>query len=294
MYKTATVNKNKQSFGNAVLYRVLIRLLKVADIRLFYALSAIFIIPISLLFSSGARLTYRYYREKRNLGGLRSLWLTYKKHCLFAQTVIDKFAVYAGKTFKFEYEGLDYYNNVQQSDDALLQLSAHIGCSEILGYTLKRQKAYNVLVDGEENEALMDYRRMAFGENEIAMIPVGRGTESSEKIIEALDKGEIVGAFADRYMNSEKIIVSRIYGHDAKLAKGPFSLAATRGIDVVMVNAMKGRGGSYKAFFTPLHYDKTLSPKQQRQQLADAYTAEIERLMDIYPQQWFNYFNLWK
>lgn len=77
------------------------------------------------------------------------------------------------------------------------------------------------------------------------------------------------------------------------MAKGPFSMAVTRGIDVVMVNAMKEKKGSYRAFFTPLTYDKQLPASQQRQQLADAYTAEIERLMEMYPLQWFNYFDLW-
>ena len=70
-------------------------------------------------------------------------------------------------------------------------------------------------------------------------------------------------------------------------------MAVTRGIDVVVVNAMKEKDGSYKVFFTPLTYDKTLSASQQRQQLADAYTAEIERLLEMYPLQWFNYFDLW-
>jgi predicted LPLAT superfamily acyltransferase len=60
-----------------------------------------------------------------------------------------------------------------------------------------------------------------------------------------------------------------------------------------VVNAMKEKDGSYSAFFTPLTYDKTLPASQQRQQLADAYTAEIERLLEMYPLQWFNYFDLW-
>lgn len=201
--------------------------------------------------------------------------------------------MYAGRYFKFEYDGLDFYNAVQRQEGALLQLSAHIGCSEILGYTLQRQKRFNVLVDGTETHALMKYRNKAFAQTNIKMIPVGDENKSSEKITEAFERGEIVGAFADRYADANKTITSKLFGYETNLAKGVFSLAVTRGIDVVMVNAMKEHDGSYKAFFTRLSYDKSLSPKLQRQQLADAYTAEIERLMILYPLQWFNYFELW-
>jgi predicted LPLAT superfamily acyltransferase len=60
-----------------------------------------------------------------------------------------------------------------------------------------------------------------------------------------------------------------------------------------MVSAMKEKDGSYTAYMTPLHYDKSLSRGEQRQQLADAYTAEMERLLAMYPLQWFNYSDNW-
>jgi predicted LPLAT superfamily acyltransferase len=90
-----------------------------------------------------------------------------------------------------------------------------------------------------------------------------------------------------------KVVTSTLHGAQISLAKGPFSLATTSGIDVIMASAMKEKDGSYTAYFTPLHYDKTLPKSQQRQQIADAYTAEIERLLAYYPMQWFNYSDLW-
>ena len=60
-----------------------------------------------------------------------------------------------------------------------------------------------------------------------------------------------------------------------------------------LISAMKEKDGSYSAFIKPLPYDKTLTKAQQRQQIADAYTAEIERLLEKYPYQWFNYSDLW-
>lgn len=284
---------NRMSYGNAWLYAMLVRCLSVVDVRFFYVFTAVCVVPFTLVFSAGARMAFDYYHQRRSYGWMRAWMATYHNHCLFAQTVIDKFAMYAGKRFKFEYEGLDCYKAMQQRREALLQLSAHIGCSEILGYTLQRAKPYNVLVDGAEKASLMHYRSAAFGKTNIRMIPVGNGEASSGLIADAFERGEIVGAFADRYVNAGKVVTAKLHGHDVKLAKGPFSLAVVRGIDVVMVNAMKQKDGSYKAFFTPLHYDKSLPARKQRQQLADAYAAEVERLVDAYPLQWFNYFDLW-
>ena len=139
----------------------------------------------------------------------------------------------------------------------------------------------------------MDYRKGAFSHSNIRMIPVGTDTSHSDEIIAALDRGETVSVFADRLMNANKVVVSTLHGCQVNLAKGPFSLATTRGINVIMASAMKEPDGSYTAFFTPLCYDKTLSKSEQRQQLADAYTAEIERLLEMYPLQWFNYSDLW-
>jgi predicted LPLAT superfamily acyltransferase len=275
------------------MFKALILMLKTINIKVFYAFMAICVIPVTLVFSSGARLTFRYFHQRRGYGWWKSLSATYKNHCLFGQTVIDKFAMYAGHKFQIAYQGLESYQKLLELPDAFIQLSAHIGCSEILGYSLHVDKPCNVLVYGGEKASLMGYRKASFGDMNIRMIPVGMENTNSDAIVEALDRGEILSAFADRMMNINKVVVSTLHGSKVNLAKGPFSLATTRGIEVIMASTMKEKDGSYTAYFTPLPYDKTLSKSEQRQQLADAYTAEIERLLDMYPYQWFNYSDLW-
>lgn len=282
------------TYGSAWMFRMLIRLLKSVSTKAVYCFMAVFVIPLTMVFSPGARLTFRYFHYRRGYGWWKSLCATYRNHCLFGQTVIDKFAMYAGHKFKINYHGLEVYKQLMDSPKPFIQLSAHIGCSEILGYSLHLNKPCNVLVYGGEKQSLMRYRKASFGDSNIKMIPVGTGTSHSEEIVEALDKGEIVNAFADRFMNANKLVMATLHGYGVKLAKGPFSLATTRGIDVIMVSAMKERDGSYSAYFTPLPYDRTLPKNQQRQQIADGYTAEIERLLDMYPLQWFNYSDLWE
>ena len=275
------------------MYRLLIWLLKKTDIRVFYVIMSVFIIPVTLIVSPGARLTYHYYHLRRKYGVAKAIWATYRNHCIFGQTVIDKFAMYAGHRFEVKYTGLEKYNEIAASDKPLIQLSAHIGCNEIIGYSLRVPKKCNVLVYGGENEALMNYRKELFEKMNMNMIPVGTEDADIEEMVACLERGEALSVFADRFSNPKKVVTSKLLGYDVKLARGPFSLAVNMGVDVYMVTAMKEKDGSYSASVKFLEYDKTLSHREQRQQLADQYTAEIDRILEIYPLQWFNYFNLW-
>ena len=91
------------TFGSAWMYKALIRMLTFINIKVLYAFMAVCVIPVTLVFSSGARLAFRYFRDRRGYGWWRSLRATYVNHCLFGQTVIDKFAMYAGRKFRITY-----------------------------------------------------------------------------------------------------------------------------------------------------------------------------------------------
>ena len=224
---------------------------------------------------------------------MKAIWATYLNHCLFSQTVIDKFAMFAGKKFKINYYGFEYYKELQESPAGFVQLGAHIGSSEIIGYSTPVSKTCNILAYGGEKKSLMKMRESSFANMNIKILPVGFGNTNSEDIVEALERGEIVNVFADRMFNKHKVVTSVLHGNSIRLSKGAFSLAAIRELDVVMLSGMKEKDGSYSAYIKPLSYDKTLPTKVKIQELADAYAKEIERLMEIYPYQWFNYFNLW-
>ena len=286
-------NNDGKTFGNAWMHSMLIKLLKHTNIRILYVVMSIFVIPITLVFSPGAKLTFRYFRKKKRLGRWKSVWETYCNHVIFGQTVIDKFAMFAGNKFRVTYYGLEEFERLAHLPQAMMQLSAHIGCSEIVGYMYNNDKPSNVLVYGGEKDEYMNLRRTAFGKMNMRMIPVGTNEMHSDDIIRALDNGEIIYAFADRFYSTNKYVISTLHGHKIKLAKGPFSMAVTRGLNVVLTSAMKEPDGSYSAYLVPLHYDKSLNLREQRQQLADSYTAEIEKLLKKYPRQWFNYSDIW-
>lgn len=276
------------------MHRWLIGSLRVIDVRLLYAFASLFIVPVCLVTNASRRTAYHYFRRRQGYGRLRAAWSTYTNHCKFAQVVIDRFALFAGKHFDVKVEGLEHFTALSEAEPGFMLLSAHVGCYEVAGFTLVAdKKQFNALVFGGEKGTVMEGRRHGFERNHINIIPVQPDMSHLFKVNEVLASNEIVSMPADRVIGSPKTIGVSILGSEAKLPMGPFSVATMRSLDVLAVNVMKSSAKGYTAYVTPLPYDKEAPRRQQMQQLADGYAAELERRLRQYPTQWYNFFEFW-
>ena len=282
------------TYGNNWMHKWLIRMLRYIDTRILYLFVAIFIIPVCLILNPSRGIAYRYFRKRIGYGRLKSAWKTYVNHCLFGQVVIDKFAMYAGKKFKVEIEGYDEFLSHAVKEEGFVQLSAHIGNYEIAGYSLvSKDKRMNALVFAGEKESVMRNRDKMFADTNISMIAISPDMSHLFEIDEALKDGEIVSMPADRISGSQKYIEHEFLGAKARFPLGPFSVATIRGLDVLAVNVMKTSLKGYKIYVTPLPYDKSAPRQEQIKQLSGAYVAELEKRIQQYPTQWYNYFEFW-
>ena len=281
------------TFGSGLMHRWLIRLLKVLDTRIIYVLAYIVAVTPTL-FNSGFKHAYRFFRQHLGYSAPRSLWLAYKNHCLFAQAVIDKFAMYAGHHFDIELEGYDNFLKLAAQPDGFVQLSSHVGNYEIAGYSLvAEKKRFNALVFFGEKEEVMNNRQKLFQHANINMIPIKPDMSHLFEINAALANGETVSIPADRIWGSQKYVTVNFLGSEAHLPIGPFRVVTTRGVDALVVHVMKTGSNRYKIYVTPLHYDKTAPRTQQIEELATGYVRELERIIRQYPTQWYNYFDFW-
>ena len=252
------------TYGNSMMHHWLIKLLKVIDIS-----------------------------ERWGYGPVKAFLKTYQNHCLFSQVVIDRFAMYAGKRFTVEIEGFEHFQHLTRQKPAFVQLSSHIGNYEMAGYTLaSHDKPLNALVFYGEKQTVMENRVDMFADKNIRMISVKNDMSHLFLIDHALQ--QIVSMPADRIFGSPKYVITQLLGAEVKLPLGPFSVATMRGLNVLAVNVMKSSTKSYKIYVTPLDYDKQAPRKQQICQLAHGYAAELERMLTMYPAQWYNYFDFWK
>jgi len=283
------------TYGNRRMHLWLIRMLRYVDVRILYAFTAIFVIPVCLAVNSSRGIAYRYFRRRHGFGKLKSAWLTYVNHCAFAQVVIDKFAMYAGKRFEIEIEGYDKFQALADSPDGFIQMSAHVGNYEIAGYTLRAEKKrFNALVFSGEKESVMENRKKLFSSTNINMIAIRPDMGHLFEINEALAKGETVSMPADRLLGSYKSIRLDFLGAKAEFPYGPFAIATMRGLEAIAVNVIKTGLRRYKIIVADLPYDHKAPRKEQIAQLSRAYVDELQRVVNFYPTQWHNYFDFWK
>ena len=278
------------------MHRALITLLRYVDVRVLYVFSAIFIIPPCLLFNTNGsrKVIYRYFRQRHNYPRIKAAWETYINHCLFAQAVVDKFAMYAGRYFKTIVEGYDRYLNLEEQEAGFIQLSAHIGNYEIAGYTLvARHKSISALVFGGEKAIVMMERNKLLSKDNIHLIPIKEDMSHIFCINDALANNEVVSMPADRLFGSPKCVEVDFLGGKVKLPLGAFQVATTMQLDVLAVNVMKTATTTYTIYVTALEYDKHAKRGERSKQLAASYAKELERMVKMYPCQWYNFFEFW-
>lgn len=283
-----------KTYGNGWMHLWLIRLLRVLDVRVLYAFTFVFVLPVVLLVNPSRTYIYRFMRERMKYGRCKSLWKTYVNHCMFAQLVIDRFAMYAGKEFDVKVVGMEHVERLIALPGSFMMMSSHVGNYELAGYTFKSVgKRMNVLLFSGEKASVMENRQRLFEENNIGMVPVMDDMSHLFEINRILSDGEMLGVLADRINGSTKSQRKRLLGGDVLLPQGPFSIAVMKSVPVIAVDVIKTACRQYTVFITPLKYDTEAPRAKQVESLSQAYIDNLERTVCRYPTQWYNYFEYW-
>lgn len=282
------------TYGSRWMHTGLVGMLRWVDVRVIYVVAALFVVPVVLCAGRSRKTTYRYLRRRIGMGRARAAWMTYVNHCLFAQVVIDRFAMYAGKRFRLQTVGYEHFLRAAAAEKGFVQLSAHVGNYEVAGYTIVAEtKAMHALVFAGEKATVMAGRDKLFARTNIRMIAVREDMSHLFEINNALAEGEIVSMPADRFVASQKSLTTDFLGAKAEFPQGPFALPTARGMEVLAVNVVKTSTTGYTAYVTPLDYDRTQPRRRQTEQLMQAYVRELERVVRLYPTQWYNYYDFW-
>ena len=275
--------------------RSLVAVMRVIDRRAIYFVMA-FVVPFYMIFNrKGRKVTYRFFRNRMGYGPLKSFFKVYANHFRFGQVIIDRYAAYAGKRFRFRIEGNEEFLNLMNGESGFVQVSSHIGNYEMVGYSLtSEKKRINGLFYGGESDVMMEFRRKILSMHNIELIEVDGSMSHIFQMNAALDRGEIISMTGDRMLGSGKALTCSFMGADAKFPMGPFALAVQKEVPVLAVFSMRDKWGVYAVYVHRIEGDPGLPLRARMTGMAQSFAALLEKTVRRYPTQWFNYYDFWQ
>lgn len=290
-----------QSRGNVLGYRIFVLTLKyVGLIPAYFILS--FVAFYFFLFSrKSSKHIYFYFRKIYKYSWLKSKWNIYKNYFAFGQILLDKFAILGGLKGKFTYnfDGENYLREMVENKTGGIIVNSHIGNFEVAGQLLERLNGkINLIMLDAEHQKIKNYVSDVLVNKAVNIIPIQPDYTHIIPISEALINKELIAIAGDRFVEANNVFEINFMGQKALFPSGPFYLAARFGVPVTYTFAMKESKTHYHFYATPPEYVKRFKdPEEQEKELrkfVEKFAKELERMVRMYPLQWFNYYQFWK
>lgn len=279
------------------MHTVTIGMLKFLPLRGLYWFTGAFVLPIVMCINRyPVKAIYSYNRRRLGRSALKAAWHSYLSHYRMAQMVLDRFAAYAGKKFKFDIEGNEAFARLEEQPGGFIMLSSHVGNTEMVGYSMgSKKKPMASLVYGGESQAVMKNRIRILAEQGIELIPVEDGLGHIYAMNDVLQRGYILGMPADRIFSSQKSVDVMFLGAKAPFPLGPFVTAVQMQVPAVAIFMMKTAVHRYRLHVRPIEVEGIVTMPRRRamEALTREFARQLEEIVTRYPDQWFNYFDFW-
>lgn len=243
---------------------------------------------------------YSYFRKRQDYSFFKAIWSTYLNHFIFGKTLIDKFAVFAGrgKEYKIEIIGNAYFNDIiNDGNKGAVIVNSHVGNAEIAGYLLRQnKKQITALVFGGEGANMQRYRNKVMGDNNIRLIPVVDAFSHFIPLYQAAQNHDLISAIGDRTYSGSKNTAVSFMGAHAFLPLNPFQIAEKLDLPVLAFFVMISGYKKYRIHVIRL--DVTTSEDSSSKAntalfLQQQYVNALEEILQKYPLQWFNFYKFW-
>jgi predicted LPLAT superfamily acyltransferase len=267
-------------------------------------LGRLFLYPITLYFflrRAPERAASRAYLT-RVFGRRASAWQVMRHiHC-FAATIMDRIFLLAHgeKPFEIETIGLEMLDERLAQGRGVLLFGSHQGSFEALRAIGARRPdmPLRVLLDKQKTPAMTELLEALAPEVGACVIDASQdGTSITLAIAEACHKGALVALLADRGRSHEALRHAPFLGQNAPFPVGPWLLAHSLKVPVVLCFGLYLGGRRYRLVFEPLA-DQVEIPRHNRGPALDAliarYAQRLEHYVHVAPYNWFNFYDFWQ
>lgn len=280
-----------KSKGSVTGYKIFIFLIKNAGLNAAYALLAFVSFYYFIFNQKQTRIIYKYFREKHKQSVFQSLINTYRNNFVFGQTIVDKVAIAAGleNKFTYEFDGIENIHQLAKDDSAGILISAHVGNFELAQHFMGEfDKKIHLVTTDEEREAIKSLLDNVMAKPKVEFIIVNEDLSHIFEINKVIEEKQMICFTGDRFFPNTKTLEAELLGESAKFPAGTFLISSRLRTPVLFVYVMRERNRHYH-----LYARKAEFTNRDANSLLQAYTKSIEKILEKYPLQWFNYYDFW-
>lgn len=280
-----------KSKGPVTGYKIFIFLIKNAGLNAAYALLAFVSFYYFIFNQKQTRIIYKYFREKQKQNVFQSFINTYRNNFIFGQTIVDKVAIAAGleKKFTYEFDGIENIHQLAKDDSAGILISAHVGNFELAQHFMGEfDKKIHLVTTDEERAAIKSLLDNVMAKPKVEFIIVNEDLSHIFEINKVIEERQMICFTGDRFFPNTKTLEAEFMGESAKFPAGTFLISSRLRTPVLFVYVMRERNRHYH-----LYARKAEFTNRDANSLLEAYTKSIEKILEKYPLQWFNYYDFW-
>lgn len=280
-----------KSKGTPTGYKIFIFLIKNLGINAGYFLLVFVSFYYFLFNQKQSRIIYRYFRNRHKQSVISSWVNTYRNNFIFGQTIIDKVAIAAGLEHKFTYEfdGVENIHQLAKDESAGIMISAHVGNFELAQHFMHGfEKKIHLVTTDEERQAIKSLLDSVMAQPKVEFVIVKDDMSHIFDIHKVLENKQMLCFTGDRFFPGTKILEAELFGEKAKFPAGPFLLSSRLNTPVLFVYVMREKNRHYHLYARVAQFKN-----RDANSLLDAYTQSMEKMLEKYPLQWFNYYEFW-
>jgi predicted LPLAT superfamily acyltransferase len=238
----------------------------------------------------------------RVFGRRASLGQVFKHIHYFATTLLDRIYLLAHgeRDFELEVSGLEQLQQYIAQGRGVLLVGSHQGSFEALRALATRNPdvPLRVLLDKQKTPAMTELLEALAPEVGKAVIDVSLGgTATTLAMAETCRAGGMVALLADRGRAHETLRRVDFLGQPAPFPIGPWLLASTLQVPVMLCFGLY-RGGRRYALSFERFMERVEIPRATRHQALDEilrrYAQRLEHYARLEPYNWFNFYDFWQ
>jgi len=274
----------------------LIRWFRHIDTRWILPLTALWVLGSVLFMRKERRAAWHYWRRRQHKKPLAACLAVWQQFFAMSHVVLDRFAAYAGQHFQVHTDDRDdIMQRVQHGEEGFIILSSHVGNQELAGYCTKSVKPLRIVVFLSDTPTVNSERERLFENNRLHYLPIEPDGSHIFDMHQALQQGEGLSIHGDRMFSDSRSLKTELLGAEASFPEGPFRIAAAERVPVVTMFMLRTGHNRYELRIRSLSRpeDETLNTKQLAQALLERYAHEMEQVLLVRPEQWFNFFEFW-